>query len=342
LTLDILAPPNRQWENLVDLLEGKVAVVTGAGRGIGREEALLLGRLGAHVVVNDRGVEWDGTSMDDRPATLVAAEIRDAGGVAAANFSDIATPDGARELVDQAIREFGDLDILVNNAGILRDGMIFSVDPLAWKAVVDVHLYGHFLTTRWASEHWRARAKQAPGDPSPRSVVFTSSESGLFGNAGQSNYDVAKMGIASLTIAAAKELRKYGVTCNAIAPRARTRMTTSTFENSARSAEFAAKDAGFDPMDPANVAPFVAYLAGPDACDVTGQVFIVYGGAVARVRLPHVESTILKEGRWTVDELAVSARELFSTLPPDHFEGPKGYARLPRQTPSTNNGAEIR
>jgi NAD(P)-dependent dehydrogenase (short-subunit alcohol dehydrogenase family) len=328
----------------VKLLEGKVAVVTGAGRGIGREEALYLGQLGARVVVNDRGVEWDGTSSDDRPATLVAEEIRAAGGEATANYADIATPAGARELIDQAIDELGGLDILVNNAGILRDGMIFSIDPDDWKAVIDVHLNGHFFTTRWASEYWRARAKETSDDaePAERSLILTSSESGLFGNTGQANYDVAKMAIVSLTIAAAKELRKYGVTCNAIAPRARTRMTTSTFQNSSRSDEFSGTTAEFDPMDPANIAPFVGYLASPHARHVTGQVFIVYGGAIGRVRLPHLESMILKSGRWTVEELVERAAELFKTVPADHLEGPKGYARLPRQTQPSHETEKTR
>ena len=225
------------------ILAGKVAVVTGAGRGIGREEAVLLGSLGASVVVNDLGSaapEAGGV----RPADLVASQIRDSGGAASANYSDVATPSGAQELVTQAVDEFGDLDILVNNAGILGDGMIFSIEPDAWERVVDVHLLGHFLPTRAASRYWRERAKSSDGPPDPRTLVMTSSESGLFGNAAQTNYDVAKMGIVSLTIAASRELAKYGVTCNAIAPRARTRMTTGTFDNSARVGEFAAKKTG--------------------------------------------------------------------------------------------------
>jgi NAD(P)-dependent dehydrogenase (short-subunit alcohol dehydrogenase family) len=316
----------------VGLLSGRVAVVTGAGRGIGREEALLLSSLGAAVVVNDRGVDWDGSSMDDRPATLVAEEIVAAGGTAVPNYADIATPAGAGELIAQAVREYGDVHIVVNNAGFLRDGMLFSVDPDAWKSVVEVHLYGHFLVSRAAAQVWRARARAGTDPLPPRSLVFTSSESGLFGNAGQTNYDAAKMGIVSLTVAAAKELSKYNVTSNAIAPRARTRMTTATFSDSTRAKEFEAVSAGFDPMDAGNIAPFVGYLASDAARHVTGQVFIVYGGVVARVRLPHVDSVIQKPGRWTVDELAAEADKLFANLPSDHFEGPRGYARLPKQT----------
>jgi NAD(P)-dependent dehydrogenase (short-subunit alcohol dehydrogenase family) len=315
----------------VRTLEGKVAVVTGAGRGIGRAEALLLAEQGASVVVNDLGVAWDGAPTSERPAALVASEIRAAGGTATASFSDVSTPGGADELVGQAIAEFGELDVLVNNAGILRDGMLFSIEPADWKAVVDIHILGHFYPTRAAGRYWRQQAKAQDGEPRHRSLICTSSESGLFGNAGQSNYDVAKMGIVSLAVAAAKELGKYGVTSNAIAPRARTRLTTNTFDASARAGEFTGAGPGFDAMDPANIAPFVAFLAGERARQITGQVFILYGGVVARVSLPQVESLIVKEGRWTLEELAARAGELFATFASDHFEGPRGYARLPRQ-----------
>jgi NAD(P)-dependent dehydrogenase (short-subunit alcohol dehydrogenase family) len=311
-------------------LDGKVAVVTGAGRGIGRAEALLMASLGAEVIVNDLDVPFGGGQSDDRPAALVVGEIRAAGGTASANFSDVATQAGAEELITQALEEFGRLDILVNNAGILRDGMLFSIDPDEWKAVIDVHLLGHFLPTRAAARYWRDESKKSDAEPPHRAVIHTSSESGLFGNAGQSNYDVAKMGIVSLAVAASRELAKYGVTSNAIAPRARTRMTTATFENSGRAHEFAERT-GFDPMDPANIAPFVAYLGSDLARHITGQVFILYGGVVGRVRLPHLESTIEKAGTWTVEELAEQAGGLFAELPPNHLESPRGYARLPKQ-----------
>lgn len=212
--------------------------------------------------------------------------------------------------------------------------MVFSIDPELWESVIRVHLLGHFLPTQHAAMFWRQWAKELGGqttDLPHRSVVNTTSESGLFGNAGQSNYDAAKLGIVSLTVAVAKELAKYRVTANAIAPRARTRLTTTTFEGGARGGEFAPAAGAFDAMDPDNIAPFVGFLASDDASEITGQAFIVYGGIVGRVRLPHLDGYILKEGRWTVSELAERSGELFSELGPAHYEGPRGYARLPRQ-----------
>jgi NAD(P)-dependent dehydrogenase (short-subunit alcohol dehydrogenase family) len=316
----------------VGSLEGKVAVVTGAGRGIGREEALLLAREGARVVVNDLGADWNGEGQDDRPASQVVREIQEAGGEASANFSDVATDKGAAELITQAIDEFGDLHVLVNNAGILRDGMVFSIEPDLWESVIKVHVMGHYLPTRHAAAFWRAEAKKLGDDAGVhRTVVHTTSESGLFGNAGQSNYAAAKMGIIGFAVTVAKELTRYGVTSNAIAPRARTRLTTTTFEGSNRADEFAEASNGFDPMDPANIAPFVAFLGTDAAAGITGQVFIVYGGAIGRVRLPHLDGMIFKEGGWTVDELVAESSGLFESLAPGHFEGPRGYARLPKQ-----------
>jgi NAD(P)-dependent dehydrogenase (short-subunit alcohol dehydrogenase family) len=311
-------------------LDGKVAVVTGAGRGIGREEALLLAAEGASVVVNDLGAEWDGSGSDDRPAGQVAREICDDGGRAVANFSDVATDKGAAELITQAVDEFGDLHILVNNAGILRDGMMFSIEPDLWESVIRVHLMGHYLPTRHAAMHWREAAKKGSGSPAHRALVHTTSESGLFGNVGQSNYAAAKLGIVGFSVTAAKELAKYGVTSNAIAPRARTRLTVTTFEGSNRENEFSAGE-GFDAMDPANIAPFVAFLGSDAAASITGQVFIICGGAIGRVRLPHLEGVIFKDGAWSVDELAAESAALFDGVGPGHFEGPRGYARLPRQ-----------
>jgi NAD(P)-dependent dehydrogenase (short-subunit alcohol dehydrogenase family) len=311
-------------------LDGKVAVVTGAGRGIGSEEARLLAKEGARVVVNDLGAAWDGSGADDRPASQVVKEITDAGGTAVANFSDVSTDAGAGELITQAVDEFGDIDILVNNAGILRDGMIFSIEPELWESVIKVHIMGHYLPTRHAAIHWRAASK-AGGEPKHRTLVHTTSESGIFGNVGQSNYSAAKLGIVGLSVTAAKELKKYGVTSNAIAPRARTRLTTTTFEGSDRGGEFADVVEGFDAMDPSNIAPFVAFLGTDAAASITGQVFIVYGGAIGRVRLPHLDGVLFKEGAWTIDELAKESGSLFETLGSDHLEGPRGYAKLPKQ-----------
>lgn len=308
-------------------LEGRIAIVTGAGRGIGREEAIALAREGAAVVVNDLGGGWQGAGSDSRPADEVVAEIRGFGGTAVANFDDVADEQGAQNLVRQAIDTYGDLHILVNNAGILRDGMVFSADVTEWRRVVDVHVLGHFLPTRAATAHFRGESKA--GRRTRRTIVNTTSESGLFGNAGQSNYDVAKMGIVGLTVATAKETAKYGVTANAIAPRARTRLTTSTFDGTSRAGEFSAAAAEFDAMDPANIAPFAVFLATDHAVDITGQAFIVYGGVVGHVRLPHLSDVIVNDGRWTVAELAARRDELFKEVGPGTYEGPRGYARLP-------------
>jgi NAD(P)-dependent dehydrogenase (short-subunit alcohol dehydrogenase family) len=315
----------------VGSLEGKVAVVTGAGRGIGRDEAIVLAREGARVVVNDLGAEWDGSGRDANPASEVVDQIRAEGGDAVANFSDVATDRGAAELIAQAVDDFGDLHVLVNNAGILRDGMVFSIEPELWESVIRIHVMGHYLPTRHAATYWRSESKKADETGVHRAIINTTSESGLFGNLGQSNYAAAKLGIVGFTVTVAKELQRYGVTCNAIAPRARTRLTTTTFEGSTRAGEFAEANDGFDAMDPANIAPFVAFLGCEAAAHVTGQVFIVYGGAIGRVRLPHLDRVILKEGGWTVEDLADEVPKLFEDVGPAHFEGPRGYPRLPKQ-----------
>jgi NAD(P)-dependent dehydrogenase (short-subunit alcohol dehydrogenase family) len=310
-------------------LDGKVAIVTGAGRGIGREEALALAAEGAQVVVNDMGGDWNGAGADQRPAAEVCEEILALGGQAAPNFDNVATEDGAQRLVAQAIDTFGRLDVLVNNAGILRDSMVFSSEPREWASVIDVHILGHYLPTRAATAYWRQQSKA--GETGHRSIINTTSESGLFGNVGQSNYAAAKQGIIGLTLAVAKETVKYGVTVNAIAPRARTRLTTTTFEGSDRQGEFKPVEGVFDAMDPSNIAPFVTFLATDAAADITGQAFIVYGGTVAHVRLPRVGAMITKAGQWTVDELVDERVGLFKDTEPGLLEGPRGYARLPKQ-----------
>lgn len=297
-------------------LDGKVAIVTGAGRGIGRGHALLLASEGARVVVNDLGGEWDGTGADTRHAQQVVDEITQAGGDAGANYDDVADWEGAQRLVNQAVEGWGDLNILVNNAGILRDRMSFNMSEEDWDSVIRVHLKGHFAPSRFAAVYWRERSKG--GDEVYGRIVNTSSESGLFGNAGQANYAAAKAGIASLTIVLARELEKYGVTVNAIAPRARTRMTEGTFEGFGASGE-----AGFDEMHPDNIAPLIGFLASPAASDVSGQVFVLWGGKINRMGGWHIESTIDKDDRWTVEELAAKKVDLFGPdggkIPPMTF-----------------------
>ncbi|WP_079054539.1 3-oxoacyl-ACP reductase [Streptomyces graminilatus] len=283
-------------------LEGLAAIVTGAGRGLGRAEALELARLGAAVVVNDYGQPGrDGSGeASATPAEEVAAEIRAAGGTATAHTGDVADHQQARELVELAIAEFGRLDILVNNAGILRDRMVFSMSEGEWDAVIRVHLKGHFNTTRFAAAHWRERAK-ATGAPVYGRIVNTSSEAFLAGSAGQPNYAAAKGGIVGLTTSTALALAKYGVTANAICPRARTRMTEDVFQDFQQPEE---GEAGLDPLAPEHVAPLVGYLASPAAELVNGQLLVVHGGMVAVVERPRVAAKFdSKQDTFTYDEL---------------------------------------
>ncbi|MEV0256635.1 3-oxoacyl-ACP reductase [Streptomyces sp. NPDC050732] len=281
-------------------LEGLSAIVTGAGRGLGRAEALELARLGASVVVNDFGQPGrDGSGeASAAPAEEVAAEIRAAGGQAVAHTGDVADHEQARGLVRSAVETYGKLDILVNNAGILRDRMIFSMTESEWDSVVRVHLKGHFNTTHFASAHWRERSKAA-GGPVYGRIVNTSSEAFLAGSAGQPNYAAAKGGIVGLTTSTALALAKYGVTANAICPRARTRMTEDVFAGFEEPAE-----GRLDPLAPEHVAPLVGYLASPAAGRVNGQLLVVHGGMVAVVERPRVAAKFdaAKEA-FTFDEL---------------------------------------
>ena len=252
-------------------LSGKVAIVTGAGRGIGRAHALALAHAGAKVVVNDLGAGLSGEGADLSPAEQVAEEISAAGGEAAVNGENVADFAGAGRLVQQAIDDFGRLDILVNNAGILRDRMLVNMTEDEWDAVIAVHLKGHFAPTQHAAAYWRERSKA--GEQVRGRVINTSSPSGVFGNVGQANYGAAKAGIAGFTVIVAQELARYGVTVNCLAPNARTRMTEETFEVSAQ-------EEGFDPLDPANVSVVVVALCADEAQQITGQVFHILGGAV--------------------------------------------------------------
>jgi NAD(P)-dependent dehydrogenase (short-subunit alcohol dehydrogenase family) len=291
------------------ICDGRVVIVTGAGRGIGRAHALEYARQGARVVVNDVGASLDGDGLSEGPAADVVAEITDLGGEAIANRDDVSSFDGAALLVDAALQQWGRLDTLVNNAGIVRDRMIVNMGEEEWDAVMRVHLKGTYATTHHAANHWRERSKA--GETVDARIVNTSSGAGLAGSVGQANYSAAKAGIAAFTIVAAAELGRYGVTVNAIAPSARTRMTETAF------AEMMAKPSeGFDAMDPDNVAPLVVWLGSGESAGVTGQVFELAGGLVSVaqgwLRGPELD----KGGRWDPAELGPVIRKLLEAAAP--------------------------
>ena len=281
-------------------LDGRVAIITGAGRGIGREHALLFAAEGAKVVVNDIGGALDGSTSEATPAEEVVAEIQAMGGSALANHDNVASWEGGDRLIQSAVGHFGDLHVLVNNAGILRDRVITNLSEADWDAVIEVHLKGHFVPTRHAATYWREQAKA--GKVVRASIINTSSTSGLLGNAGQSNYGAAKAGIAAFTVIAAEELGRYGVRVNAIVPAARTRMTESTPGLS----DYVVKPTDpsvFDIWDPANISPLVATLA-MENCAATGQVLFVQGGTVRKFQNWTMTATLEKNDRWSVAELA--------------------------------------
>jgi NAD(P)-dependent dehydrogenase (short-subunit alcohol dehydrogenase family) len=281
-------------------LEGRVAIITGAGRGLGREHALLFAREGARVVVNDLGGSTDGRGADKTPAADVVEEIRAFGGEAIARGDDVASWDGASRLVESAIDAFGDLHVLVNNAGILRDRFLFAMAEDEWDAVINVHLKGHFCPMRFAAAWWRERAKA--GHEVQAAIVNTSSPAGLFGNPGQANYSAAKAGIAMLTVIASLELGRYGVRANAIAPVARTRLTVDV-PGIGELLRVPDDPHAFDVFDPANVSPLVAYLATAD-CPVTGQIYAVHGGKVSRFEGWTLADSYEEDERLTIEQLA--------------------------------------
>jgi NAD(P)-dependent dehydrogenase (short-subunit alcohol dehydrogenase family) len=288
-------------------LDGRVAIVTGAGRGIGREHALYLASEGAKVVVNDLGGDMHGEGDDRAPAAQVVDEIVAMGGEAVANIDSVTDFEGAKRLVDQAVEAFGDLHVLVNNAGILRDRVLVNMTEAEWDAVIAVHLKGHFCPTRHAAAYWREQTKE--GKEVKASVINTSSTSGVLGNAGQTNYGAAKAGIAAFSTICGMELSRYGVRSNAITPMARTRMTEQTpgLEDVVKAPDDAST---FDQWDPANISPMIAYLATAD-CPFTGEVFFVQGDVVCRYQPYVIAERITNNGqRWTVERLVEEGPKL--------------------------------
>src|SRR5438309_4552469 len=299
---------------MAGICDGRVVIVTGAGRGLGRTHALEFARQGARVVVNDLGAEVDGSGSSTGPAGEVVDEIRGMGGEAVANGDDVSDWEGAQRLVNTAVESFGRLDVLVNNAGILRDRMLVNMTADEWDTVVAVHLKGHFAPTRHAAAYWRERSKA--GEEVRGRVVNTSSPSGVFGDVGQANYGAAKAGIAGFTIIVAQELQRYGVTVNCLAPNARTRMTEETFQ-------MGAPAEGFDRLDPVNVSAVVVALCADEAQAITGQIFHVWGGAVNVLRGWRADELLDAPAGWEPDALLDELRARFpdGAAPPGMIAG---------------------
>jgi NAD(P)-dependent dehydrogenase (short-subunit alcohol dehydrogenase family) len=298
------------------ICEGRVVIVTGAGRGIGRGHALEFARQGARVVVNDLGSEADGTGVSEGPAGEVVEAIRAMGGEAIANGEDIADWDGSGRLVKAALDTWGRLDVVVNNAGFLRDRMFASGSVEEWDAVIRVHLRGHYCASRHAAAYWRAEGKA--GNPVDARIINTSSGAGLQGSVGQSTYSAAKAGIAALTLVQAAEMGRYGVTANAIAPAARTRMTEAIFADTMQKPE----DGSFDEMAPENVAPLVVWLGSPESKDVTGRVFEVEAGRISVADGWRKGPEVDKGARWEPDEVGAAVKDLLGkAVPPQKVYG---------------------
>jgi len=279
-------------------LEGRVAVVTGAAHGLGRCHAINLAKRGARVVVNDLGVDATGAGRDEEAARAVVAEIEALGGEAVAHFGDVADWSSAEGMIQTAVDHFGALDILINNAGFTRDATIFNMTEDDFDSVVRVHLKGHFAPSKFAMIHWREKSKAA-GDPVYGRIVSTASESFLYGTPGQPNYGPAKAGIVTLTMGLAQLGQRYGVTANAVMPRARTRMTMQG--NTA--AVFAEPDEGFDAFHPENSSPLFVYLCTPEAANISGELFVVWGRAVRVFAKPTPYASFETQDVWTVEEL---------------------------------------
>ena len=291
------------------ICDGRVVVITGAGRGLGRSHALAFARAGAKVVVNDLGGAPDGTGASVGPADEVVAEIRAMGGEAIANADDVADFDAAAALIKSAIDTFGGLDVVVNNAGILRDRMFVNIVPDEWDATIRVHLRGHFCVGRHAAAYWRDRAKA--GETVDARLINTSSGAGLMGSVGQTAYAAAKAGIAAMTIVQAVELGRYGVTVNGLAPSARTRLTEGVFVDMMKEVE-----GGFDAMDPDNISPLVVWLGSTESRDVTGRLFEIEGGALSVCDGWQHGPRIEKDRRWEPSEIGPAVRELIEKAPP--------------------------
>ena len=287
-------------------LDGRVTIITGAGRGLGREHALLFASEGAKVVVNDLGGNIDGTGDDRAPAQLVVDEIKALGGEAVANVDNVADWEGGQRLINTAVETFGDLHVLVNNAGILRDRVIVNMTEEEWDLVIHVHLKGHFVPTRWAAAYWREQSKA--GKEVKASIINTSSTSGLLGNPGQANYGAAKAGIAAFTIISAQELTRYGVRSNTIVPAARTRLTEATPGLSDIVKQPDEEDA-FDVWAPGNVSPIVAWLAKED-CPVNGKAFFSQGGIVRLFEPWKMGVSIERNERWTLADLDTEMKSI--------------------------------
>ncbi|OGN94463.1 MAG: hypothetical protein A2Z75_06455 [Chloroflexi bacterium RBG_13_50_10] len=300
---------------MAKLLEGKVAIVTGAGRGIGRAEALLLANKGAMVVVNDAGVHFDGTGKASGPADEVVNEIKAKGGKAVANYESVSDFQGAKRIIDAAISNFGKLNILVNNAGILRDRMFFNMSEQEWDEVIAVHLKGTFNCARHACGYWRDEHKA--GRIHYGKIINTTSDAGLLGNLAQANYGAAKAAIAAFSLIVSREMKRYDVTSNCVAPNARTRMTTDASPAGAAVMGEAPPPGQWDPMSPDHVARLAAYLASDDAKDITGEVFRVVADTVWLLQGWHSINKVSKNKKdWTPEELGPAIKKMVEKAPP--------------------------